>query len=271
MNHLTWRPMTNCSREAIMTTNAQLESHLKTLHLTAFLEQYHDLAQEAQQTALSYEGFLFTLAEQEVTRRTLNRQRRLIRQARFPIRKELPDFDFSAIPDLNRSRLLALAETAAYIPAAEPVIFVGNPGLGKSHLAISLGLAACRLGYKTRFYNTAALVNELTLAQSEQRLSKLFAAALKHRLIILDELGFIPFSPSGAQLLFQFCSALHEQVAIIVTTNLAFSDWPQVFGDERLTAALIDRLTYHAHIFEFRGQSYRFRDQRQQEVTPDPI
>ena len=173
------------------------------------------------------------------------------------------------MPDLNRSRLLHLADDSAYVPAAEPVIFVGNPGLGKSHLAISLGLAACHQGYKTRFYNTAALVNELTLAQTEQRLPKLFASALKHQVIILDELGFIPFSAAGAQLLFQFCSALHEQVALIVTTNLAFSDWPQVFGDARLTAALIDRLTYQAHIFEFRGQSYRFLNHAQ-EVTTEP-
>ena len=254
-----------------MSTKTQLDSHLKTLHLAAFLEQYVDLAQDAQQAGWSYEHFLLMLVEQEVARRSLNRQRRLIQQARFPMRKELADFDFTHVPDLNRSRLLHLADSAAYIPAAEPLIFVGNPGLGKSHLAISLGLAACRMGYKTRFYNTAALVNDLTLAQAEHRLPKLFAAALKHRLIILDELGFIPFSPSGAQLLFQFCSALHEQVAILVTTNLAFSDWPQVFGDARLTAALIDRLTYHAHIFEFRGQSYRFQDHTvAQEVTAKP-
>jgi DNA replication protein DnaC len=255
-----------------MSTKAQLESHLKTLHLAAFLEQYADLAQDAQQAGWSFEHFLLMLAEQEVARRTLNRQRRLIQQARFPMRKELADFDFACLPDFNRAALLQLADTAAFIPAAEPVIFVGNPGLGKSHLAISLGLTACRLGYKTRFYNTAALVNDLTLAQSEQRLPKFLAAALKYQLIILDELGFIPFSPSGAQLLFQFCSALHEQVALLVTTNLAFSDWPQVFGDARLTAALIDRLTYHAHIFEFRGQSYRFQAHAStQEVPAEPM
>jgi DNA replication protein DnaC len=253
--------MTSCYGADRMSTN--------TLQLAAFLEQYADLAHDAQQAGWSYEQFLLALVEQEVTRRTLNRQRRLIQQAHFPMHKELADFDFACLPDLNRSRLLRLADTSAYVLAAEPVIFVGNPGLGKSHLAISLGLAACRQGYKTRFYNTAALVNELTLAQTDQRLPRVVAAALKHRVIILDELGFIPFSPSGAQLLFQFCSALHEHVALIVTTNLAFSDWPQVFGDARLTAALIDRLTYHAHIFEFRGQSYRFRDHTQ-EVTTEP-
>ncbi len=248
--------------------NSPLESYLKDLHLAGVLDTYADLAQEAQQAHWSYEHFLLALLEHEVTRRTLNRQQRLIQEAHFPMRKELADFDFACLPDLNRSRLLHLAETSAYLAAVEPVLFVGNPGLGKSHLAISLGLAACRQGFKTRFYNTAALVNELALAQTEQRLPRLFAAALKHQLIILDELGFIPFSPSAAQLLFQFCSTLHERVALIVTTNLAFSDWPQVFGDARLTAALIDRLTYHAHVFEFRGQSYRFRDRLRPQEAP---
>lgn len=244
-----------------MSTKAtRLESCLRALQLGAFREHYQDLAEDAQQEGWSYEDFLLTLCEQELTRRTLNRRQRLIQEAHFPMRKELADFDFSCLPTLNRSKLLRLAEEASYLPAAEPVLFVGNPGLGKTHLAISLGLEACRQGFRTRFYNTAALVNDLTLAQKQQTLHKLLSAALKLDLVILDELGFIPFSPDGAQLLFQFCSALHEQVAFIVTTNLAFSDWPQVFGDERLTAALIDRLTYHAHLFEFRGQSFRFRD-----------
>ena len=246
-----------------MTDSRRLEEHLKRLQLGAFLERYQDLAEDAQQEDRDYEDFLLTLCEHEVERRTVNQRRRLIQQARFPMRKELADFDFSCLPHFNRTKLLHLVERATYIPAAEPVLFVGNPGLGKTHLAISLGLEACRQSFKTRFYNTAALVNELTLAQTEQHLQKMLTSTLRYDLIILDELGFIPFTPDGAQLLFQFCSAIHEQVAIIVTTNLAFSDWPQVFGDERLTAALIDRLTYHAHLFEFRGQSYRFRNHSQ--------
>ncbi len=256
-----------------MADTTRLDELLKRLKLGAFLERYRDLSEDAQQAGWGYEDFLLTLCEHETTRRTVNRRRRLIQQARFPMRKELADFDFSCLPQLNRTKLLHLAEQAAYIPSAEPVLFVGNPGLGKTHLAISLGLEACRQSFKTRFYNTAALVNDLTLAQSDQQLQKVLSAALKFDLIILDELGFIPFTPEGAQLLFQFCSAIHEQVAVIVTTNLAFSDWPQVFGDERLTAALIDRLTYHAHLFEFRGQSYRFRDHPQlaQEVLTDPL
>ena len=146
-----------------------------------------------------------------------------------------------------------------YIPTAEPVILVGNPGLGKTHIALALALAACRQGYKVRFYNAAALVNELLAAQTEQRLPRLFSSALKQQLIVLDELGFIPFSPTAAQLLFQFCSTLYERVPLLITTNLRFADWVQVFGEERLTAALLDRLTHRAHILEFIGDSFRLR------------
>lgn len=120
-----------------------------------------------------------------------------------------------------------------------------------------------------RFYNAAGLVNEMILAQEEYRLPKFLASALKQDLIILDELGFIPFSPTGAQLIFQFCSALYERVAMIVTTNLRFADWTQVFGNERLTAALLDRLTHRAHIVEFVGESYRFRERMQRETQAD--
>jgi DNA replication protein DnaC len=249
-----------------MSTNLLLENYLKALRLTTLVDNYRRFAQDAARDKLSYERFLLALVEQEVTHREVARQTRLIRQARFPMRKELSEFDFACVPELNQQGLLHLADSADYISAACPILMLGNPGLGKTHLAISLGLAACRQGYKVRFYNAAALVNDLIQAQQEQRLSKFLASALKHHLVIVDELGFIPFTPTGAQLMFQFCSALHEQVAIIVTTNLAFSDWTQVFGDERLTGALLDRLTFNAHIFEFRGESFRFRQRLRQQT-----
>ena len=240
--------------------NLLLENYLKSLRLTSFLDNYRQFAQDAAQSQLSYERFLLALTEQEVLQRESKRQTRLIRQAQFPIRKELADFDFSFVPELNKRQIISLAESGSYITATEALLMIGNPGLGKTHLASSLGLAACRQGHKVRFYNAATLVNELMTAQREQRMSKFLSSMLKHKLIVIDELGFIPFSADGAQLMFQFCSALHERVALIVTTNLTFSDWTQVFGDERLTAALLDRLTFKAHIFEFRGESYRFRE-----------
>jgi DNA replication protein DnaC len=139
--------------------------------------------------------------------------------------------------------------------------------LGKTHLATSLALAACRQGRKVRFWNVAGLTNELLHAQDERRLARVTTAALKLDLIVLDELGFIPFSATAAQALFTFCSQLHERVAVIITSNLKFADWTQVFGDERLTAALLDRLTHHAHIIELVGESYRFRQRARQDQT----
>jgi len=223
------------------------------------------VAEDAARNNLDYERYLLALAEQEVAQRLLNSQQQRIKAARFPVLKELADFDFSAIPQLNKQRVLDLAR-GEYIAKAEPILMVGQPGLGKSHVSTGLALAACRQCQHVRFYNAAALVNELIQAQEQHRLPKFLATALKQQLIVLDELGFIPFSTLGAQLMFQFCATLHERVALIVTTNLAFADWPQVFGSEQLTAALLDRLTFKAHILEFIGESYRFRQRLQQEA-----
>jgi len=236
-----------------------LDSYLKQLRLPIFLNNWRSFAEDAAGSNLSYERFLLALAQQEVTQREQNRRERRIKAARFPVMKELADFDFSAIPELNKAKVLQLAE-CGFIPRTESVIMLGSPGVGKSHIAISLGLQACRQGYKVRFYNAAALVNELIQAQDDHRLPKLLASTLKQQLIIVDELGFIPFSSTGAHLMFQFCSSLYERVAVIVTSNLNFSDWTQVFGDERLTVALLDRLTHRAHILEFTGDSFRFRE-----------
>ena len=247
-------------------TNLLLESQLKALRLPTFVQNYRRFAEDAARNNQTYDRFLLALAEQEVGQRDLNRQRQALKAAHFPLLKELADFDFSAIPHLNKQRILDLAR-GEYIQQTMPIILVGNPGLGKSHIATGLAAAACRQGYRVRFYNTAALVNELLLAQEQHRLPKFLAAALKHKLIVLDELGFIPFSATGAQLMFQFCSTLHERVALIVTTNLKFADWTQIFGNEQLTAALLDRLTHRAHILEFIGESFRFRQRLQQEMT----
>jgi DNA replication protein DnaC len=250
-----------------MDQNLLLEAHLKQLRLATFIRNYRQFAQDAARDNLGYDRFLLALAEQEVTQRELNRQRQRIKAARFPVLKELADFDFGAIPNLNKQRLLDLAR-GEYIARAEPIILVGNPGLGKTHIATGLALTACRQCHRVRFYNAAGLASDLIQAQREQRLPKFLAAALKQNLIVIDELGFIPFSTTGAQLMFQFCSALYERVAVIVTTNLNFADWTQVFGDDRLTAALLDRLTHKAHIIEFVGESFRFRQRLQRETQP---
>lgn len=248
-----------------METALLLETYLKQLRLPTFLHHYARFAEDAAQANLPYERYLLALAEQEVAQREENRRLRRIKAARFPVLKELANFDFSCVPSLNKQRVLELAR-GSYLEKAEAILMVGHPGLGKTHVATGLGLAACRQGHRVRFYNAAGLVNELVQAQDEHQLPKFLAAALRHRLVVLDELGFIPFSSTGAQLIFQFCSALYERVAMIVTTNLHFADWTQVFGDERLTAALLDRLTHKAHILEFTGESYRFRQRMEREA-----
>lgn len=246
-----------------MEANRLLESYLKDLRLPGFLRNYRKFAEDAAQADLTYDRYLLSLAEQEIGQREKNRQARLIKLARFPVLKELADFDFGCVPSLSKARVLELAQ-GGYIRQAEPILMVGNPGLGKTHLATGLAAAGCRQGFRVRFYNAAGLVNDLLQAEDEHRVSKLLNVALKQHLVVLDELGFIPFSTTGAHLIFQFCSALYQRVALIITTNLRFADWTQVFGDERLTAALLDRLTHKAHILEFSGaESYRFRERLQ--------
>ena len=208
--------------------------------------------------------FLLALAQQEVHQRQLNMLQQRLKSARFPVLKELADFDFPCLPMLNKVQILDLAR-GEYIQQKQSLILIGNPGLGKTHLALGLASAACREGRRVRFWTAAGLVNELIQAQDEHGLHRFIASALKLDLVVLDELGFIPFSQNGSQALFTFCSELYERLALIITTNLKFADWIQVFGDERLTAALLDRLTHHAHIIELLGESYRFRQRTQGE------
>jgi len=239
-------------------STALLETYLKQLRLPTFVQNYRKLADEAASANLTFDRYLLALVEQEVAQREANLQKRRIKTARFPVLKELADFDFSVVPRLNKAQVLELAR-GMYIPNAEPIILLGPPGLGKTHIATGLALAAARLGYKVRFYNAAGLVNDLLQLQEKNQLSRFLTQALKQQLIVIDELGFVPFSQLGGQVMFQFCSAVYERVALIVTTNLQFSEWNQVFGNERLTGALLDRLTDRAKILEFVGESYRLR------------
>jgi len=249
-----------------MESDPLLETYLRQLHLPAFVKYYRSYAKDAAQKNLDYPRYLLALVENEVQSREQNRIQRRIKAAHFPTHKELADFDFSALPNLNKAHILDLAR-GDYIAKHETLIFIGNPGLGKTHLSISLALAACRMGRRVRFWTAAGLVNELLLAQEENRLHRLITMAHKQDLIVLDELGFIPFTPNGAHALFTFCSELYERTAMILTTNLQFANWIQLFGDERLTAALLDRLTHHAHIVELTGESFRFRQRMQEKET----
>jgi DNA replication protein DnaC len=246
-----------------METSPLLETYLRQLKLPTFVKNYRSFAQDAAQGNLDYTRYLLALAEQEILKRQQNVLQERLKQARFPVVRELADFDFSALPGLNKALILDLAQ-GDYLRQHQSIIFIGNPGLGKTHLAIALARAACRQGRRVHFWTAAGLVGELLQAQDEHRLHRLIASTRKLDLVLLDELGFIPFTDNGAQALFTFCSELYERLSLILTTNLKFADWVKVFGDERLTAALLDRLTHHAHIIELVGESYRFRQRLQE-------
>jgi DNA replication protein DnaC len=246
-----------------MPQQAVLESYLRQLKLPTFVHNYAAFAQDAARTGLSCERYLLALCEAEIAQRDATRVERCIAPARFPVLKELSQFDWSRVQGVSKTRVLELAQ-GGYLTHAEPILMSGNPGLGKSHVATGLALAACRQGRRVRFYNVATLVNDLLAAQHELKLSRLLAGLCRQELLVLDEFGFIPFTRDGAHLLFQLCSALYERSAIIITSNLKFGDWNTVMGEEHLTAALLDRLTQRAHILEFLGESFRFRQRLQQ-------
>jgi len=231
-----------------MEHNDLLESYLRQLRLPSFVRNYQAFAADAARSNLDYTRYLLALAEQEVNKREQNRIQKRVKLARFPVLKELADFDFSALPTLNKAQVLDLSR-GEYIHKREPIVFIGNPGLGKTHLAISLALSACYQGRKVRFWTAAGLVNELLLAQDEHRLHRFISAALKLDLIVLDELGFIPFSASGAHALFTFCSEVYERLALILTTNLKFADWVQVLGESNQSRCHTARWTHSASYY----------------------
>ena len=238
-----------------------LGHHLKALKLPTFLREYDKLARQCAAEGIDHTGYLLRLAELEL----LDRERRLverrIRQARFPATKSLDSFDFAAIPALNKLLVLELAR-CGYIERRENVIALGPSGTGKTHVALGLGLAACQRGLAVGFTTAAALVHELLEARDERRLLRLQRQLEAYQLLIVDELGYVPLSPTGAELLFETFSRRYERGAVIVTSNLPFDEWTSVFGAERLTGALLDRLTHHVHILELNGESYRLKASR---------
>jgi DNA replication protein DnaC len=237
---------------------ALLEAYLKTLNLPMFLEHYQAYAKDAMRSGQSPERFLLALCEAETGHRDAQRIERAITQAKLPFLKELSTYDFGAIESIQKTRVLELAQ-GGYMQRAENILLLGAPGLGKTHLAIGLALAACREGKRVRFYRVAKLVDDLLVHQHNLSLSRFSAKFERLDLLVLDELGFFPVAQEGAQLLFQLCSDLYERVSMIVTSNLRFGEWNHIFADEKLTAAFIDRLTHKGYILEFVGESYRYR------------
>ena len=241
-----------------------LAHHLKALKLPTFLREYDKLARQCAADGADHPRYLLRLAELELIERERRTVERRIKEARFPAVKSLDSFDFTAIPSLNKTLVLELARSE-YVTRRENIVAVGNSGTGKSHIALGLGLAACQKGLSVGFVTAAALVHELLEARDEKRLLRLQRQLAGYKLLIIDELGYVPLSPTGAELLFEVFSQRYERGATIVTSNLPFDEWTSVFGSERLTGALLDRLTHHVHILEMNGDSYRLKQSKKRQ------
>lgn len=240
------------------TPQVLLAHHLKQLKLPTVLREYEKLARECARDGVDHSRYLLRLIELELIDRERRTVERRIRAARFPAVKSFDTFDFMAIPGLNKMLVLELAR-CEYILRRENIIALGNSGTGKTHVALALGLAACQKGFKVAFTTAAALVNQLMEARDEKRLLKMQRDLAAVKLLIVDELGYVPLSPTGAELLFETFSQRYERGSTIVTSNLPFEDWTQVLGSERLTGALLDRLTHHVSILAMNGDSYRLK------------
>ena len=235
-----------------------LEHHLKELKLLSFPREYGKPAARCAAENADHPEYLFRLAELELIERRQRMVERRVKAARFPAVKSLDTFDFPSIPSVNKTLVMQLAR-CEYIDRRENVIAVGNSVAGKTRMALGLGLAACRQGMSVGFTTAAGLVHELMEARDERRLLNLRRQLSRLKLLIIDELGFVPLSRTGAELLFEVFSQRYERGSILVTTNLPFDEWTEVFGSERLTGALPDRLTHHVHILEMNGESYRLK------------
>jgi DNA replication protein DnaC len=243
------------------TPQVLLQHHLKKLRLPTFHSEYAKLARQCAAENKDYVQYLLRLCELELIERERRMVERRIKAARFPATKSLDSFDFKVIPSLNKALTMELAR-CAFVDRRENVIALGPSGTGKTHVALGLGLAACQKGLKVRFTTAAALVHELIEAADERRLQRSQKQIASHDLLIVDELGFVPLSKTGAELLFEVISRRYERGSIIITSNLPFDEWTEVFGSERLTGAILDRLTHHVHILEMNGESFRLRQSR---------
>ena len=248
------------------TPQVLLTHHLKALKLPTFLREHDRLARQCAAEGTDHLRYLLRLAELELIEREGRMVERRIRAAHFPTVKSLDSFDFLTLPSLNKALVLELAR-GDYIERRENVIALGNSGTGKTHIALGLGLAACQKGLAVGFTTAAALVHELLEARDEKRLLRLQKQLASYRLLIIDEIGFVPLSKSGAELLFEVFSQRYERGSTLVTSNLPFDEWTEVLGSERLTGALLDRLTHHVHILEMNGESYRLAQSKRRRRT----
>jgi DNA replication protein DnaC len=246
----------NTSKSSVL-----LEHYLKQLKLPSMLREYASLAAVCTKDRVDYPTYLLRLAERELLDRERRAAERRVKAVRFPVVKTLDTFDFNAQPSINQELVRELIR-GEYLDRRENVLLIGNSGTGKTHLATALAFAACQQGRNVRFLTVTGLVTQLLERREDRQLERFHKQLERLDLLVLDELGYVPCSKAAAELFFEVVSRAYERTSLIVTTNLPFEQWTEVMGSERLTGALLDRLTHHIHILEANGESYRLRQSR---------
>lgn len=238
-----------------------LDHHLRVLKLPTVLREHAKMAAVCQEERADYQTYLLRLVEREVIERERRSAERRVKAAGFPVLKTLDTYDFKRQPSVNQALVRELMR-GEWIGRRENVLLIGNSGTGKTHLATALAFAVCQRGQRVRFFTTTGLVTRLLESREERQLERLQRQLERQHLLVLDELGYVPFSQSGAELLFEVVSRAYERTSLLVTTNLPFESWTEVMGSERLTGALLDRLTHRVHIVEANGESYRLAESK---------
>ena len=240
-------------------TNELLKTQLRQLRLPTMGREFEKMARDAASTNQNYAQFLLGLTELELATRATNAVATRIKDAGFPVEKDFDTYDFTAMPNLSKPKILELAR-CEWISEKSNCCLIGSHGTGKTHISIGLGLAACRAGMRVRFFTAAELVSQLEKEQKQYTLDRFLRQLERAHLVIIDELGYVTMSRGGVELLFRVFGDRYERGSLLVTSNLPFSEWGQIFQGERMTAALLDRLTHHSQIFEMNGESYRFKE-----------
>ena len=237
----------------------QIEGHMKALKLKGMLGVYMELSEQATKSKLQYEEYLALLLEEELKRKTEGQVRAKIGKAKFPFLKTIEEFDFSFQPNLKDKEVIRLS-SLDFIEQKDNVIFLGPPGVGKTHLSVGLGMKACMAKHRVVFTSAQRLIEELMLGQRDGSLMERLMAYSRQNLLIIDELGYMPITREQANLLFQIMSIRYEKGSIILTSNYNFDEWGKIFEDNVVASAIIDRLVHHARIFYINGSSYRVKD-----------